>query len=452
MEAQEGLDPWLRDFEEAMRLTDDVASRIQEIEGRTRSGEDVSRVIHSARKRIRRLTATADKLEEVLNNGQDADGITEKELYRRRDMVMGIRYRARSQAAMLPAQSSQPAGSWSPLTPTQPSRWDRAGPSEEGASSTRELRAEDSEVQPKEASDGSSTDKHMVLEVRDTPASLHQCLLETDPGHEAELSDASRTESGMLVWMKQQAGRHYQCPGRPSRAFHSSLKVNISANTQRGQRKQTPGQRREAQGNDIDQTRLQHAVTRADTLFAEHVALDGTKAVERHLFAARKAKLQHRNVTTKQRGVYEAIREIPEILPLKWRQQRNKHLACPPNTSRRLPTTRVPKPAPPPMVHNPTWRKQHRADTPRPPGFGDNRRVHFAPPARLHQGPVYPTQPVFRRLDKQTYRGPYQPAPYRPPQLFPKYPQYRQPYPQQYQQQPFRKLTWKSNNYYEPLN
>ena len=75
MGAQEGLDPWLREFEEAMRLTDDVASRMQEIEARTRAGEDVSRAIHSARKRIRRLTATADKLEEVLKNGQDAEGM-----------------------------------------------------------------------------------------------------------------------------------------------------------------------------------------------------------------------------------------------------------------------------------------------------------------------------------------------------------------------------------------
>lgn len=75
MGAQEGLDPWLREFEEAMRLTDDVGGRIQEIEERTRSGEDVSRAIHSARKRVRRLSTIADKLEEVLNNGQDAEGM-----------------------------------------------------------------------------------------------------------------------------------------------------------------------------------------------------------------------------------------------------------------------------------------------------------------------------------------------------------------------------------------
>ncbi|GAQ93392.1 hypothetical protein KFL_014930010, partial [Klebsormidium nitens] len=148
---------------------------------------------------------------------------------------------------------------------------------------------------------------------------------------------------------------------------------------------------REAQANNIDQTRLQHAVTRADTLFAGHVALDGTKVVERHRFAARKAKLQHRYVTT------------------------TGSVGCP----QALETIGA---------------------------------VHFAPAARLHQGPVYQTQPIFIRPDKTTYKGPYQPAPYRPPQLFPKYPQYRQPYPQQYQQQPFRKLTWKSNNYYEPLN
>ena len=204
-----------------------------------------------------------------------------------------------------------------------------------------------------------------------------------------------------------------QCPGRPSRAFRSSLKVNISTSSDRDRREPTPEQQLAAQADDIDQARLQHAVTRADTLFAQHVALDGTKAVERHRLAARKTGLQHRYVTTKQHGVYEAIREIPDIRPSKpRRQRRNGQHIVPVNNSHRRPVNRVPKPAPAPVVHNATWRKQHRADTPRPPGFGANRRVHFAPTARLHQGPVYQNPSVFTRLDNNpAYQGHYQLAP-----------------------------------------
>lgn len=238
-----------------------------------------------------------------------------------------------------------------------------------------------------------------------------------------------------------------QCPGRPSKAFRSSLKVSISANSDRSPRL-------EAQADEVNKDRLRHAVTRADNLFRGRVALDGTKAVELHRLAAREAKLQHRYVTTKQHGVYEAIRVFPEAPhPKPRRQKRTGKLAYPFNVlQRRQPTTRVPQPAPPPVVRNTTWRRQHRADTPRPQGFGDPRRVHFAPSAKPHKGPVYQVQPAPRRLDNRAYQGQYQVAPYRPPQLFPKYPQHRQPHPQKRQQKPPRQLSWKSNNYYKPLS
>ncbi|GAQ89853.1 hypothetical protein KFL_005690070 [Klebsormidium nitens] len=213
-----------------------------------------------------------------------------------------------------------------------------------------------------------------------------------------------------------------------------------------------------AQTDDIDQARLQHAVTRADTLFAQHVALDGTKAVERHRLAARKTGLQHRYVTTKQHGVYKAIRETPDIrLSKPRRQRRSGQHTVPVNNPHRRPVNRVPKPAPAPapVVHNANWRKQHRTDTPRPPGFGGNRRVHFAPAARrLHQGPAYHNPFVFTRLDNNNlaYKGHYQLAPYRPPQLFPKYAPHPQPY-QPHHQKHYKGLPWKTKtyNYYEPL-
>ena len=207
----------------------------------------------------------------------------------------------------------------------------------------------------------------------------------------------------------------------------------------------------EDQADDINAARLRNAVNRADNLFAKHVALDGTKAVERHRLAARKANVQHKYVTTKQHGVYEAIREFPVARhPKPRRIGRNRPPTVPSRAPPQLPTPRRSHAAPAPVVRKATWRTQHRADTPRPPGFGGQRRVHFAPPARPRQDQVYHRQPAPSR-PTGVYQGRLPPPPYRPPQLFPKNQQYRQPYQKQYPQQPYRGLPWKFSNYYEPL-
>ncbi len=266
-----------------------------------------------------------------------------------------------------------------------------------------------------------------------------------------------------------------QCPGRPVRAFRSSLKVNISANSDRDRQHHLT-----EQANDINEARLRNAVTRADNLFAKHVALDGTQAVERHRLAARKANLRHQYVTTTQHGVYEAVRVIPAPRYKRpRRQRRNGPPTAPVNVPRRPPVVHRPRLAPVPVARRATWRTQHRADTPSPPGFGGVRRVSFAPPARPGQPFVRPRLPVFSRLDG-VRGGRFQPPPYRPPQLFIKnqphqnqkyqhQPYQHQPYqPQPYQPQPYQpqpypqyqqyqpKTPWnpnkKSNNYYTSLS
>eukprot|EP00850_Spirogloea_muscicola_P005143 SM000023S07599 [mRNA] locus=s23:292998:294868:- [translate_table: standard] len=98
------VDSWLAEFGEAMRLTDDVASKLQERGAAVRGGEDPSRLVAAARRKLAMLATRADRLEALLADGGDRVGLSEKEVYRRQDMLLGIRYRAKQMAAVLNTQ------------------------------------------------------------------------------------------------------------------------------------------------------------------------------------------------------------------------------------------------------------------------------------------------------------------------------------------------------------
>jgi hypothetical protein len=207
---QQGLDPWLQEFEEAMRLTNEIASRLEEMDELARAGSDASRTISSARRRLKRLYAIADKLDAALENGPENQEVSEKELYRRKDMVMGIRYRAKSQATMLP-QSSSAAGSASPSTPTptKPSRWEKpAEAASESVKSVQENKPEGEDAHKKVESEDVNKPNHTVVSVHDGPVNLHARLLESIDNDRDESTQLLKVLKANISWLGQQTSRH----------------------------------------------------------------------------------------------------------------------------------------------------------------------------------------------------------------------------------------------------
>ncbi|KAG6558257.1 hypothetical protein Mapa_000007 [Marchantia paleacea] len=104
--AQAASDSWLKEFEEAMRLADDILARINERNMMLASGNDPTRLVSATRRKITMLGTKLDRLESLLQNPPIKPSI-EKEMYRRQDMLLGIRFRTKQMAAAL--STSQPS-------------------------------------------------------------------------------------------------------------------------------------------------------------------------------------------------------------------------------------------------------------------------------------------------------------------------------------------------------
>lgn len=63
-------DAWTRDFDEAMRLLDDLGPLLDERNELIRSRQDPSRVVATARRKLTMLTTKADRLEALLKAPQ----------------------------------------------------------------------------------------------------------------------------------------------------------------------------------------------------------------------------------------------------------------------------------------------------------------------------------------------------------------------------------------------
>eukprot|EP00245_Coleochaete_scutata_P005640 TRINITY_DN19329_c0_g1_i1.p1 TRINITY_DN19329_c0_g1~~TRINITY_DN19329_c0_g1_i1.p1 ORF type:complete len:235 (+),score=37.02 TRINITY_DN19329_c0_g1_i1:102-806(+) len=95
-------DTWLREYEEAVKLADDIMARIQERNEMIRDREDPTRLVSSTRRKITMLSTKSDRLESLLKN-PDSLKISAKELQRRQDMLMGVRYRIKQMSSTLNA-------------------------------------------------------------------------------------------------------------------------------------------------------------------------------------------------------------------------------------------------------------------------------------------------------------------------------------------------------------
>ncbi|MCO5564073.1 hypothetical protein L7F22_017729 [Adiantum nelumboides] len=89
-------DSWMREFEDAVRLADDIAARIAERNSAAPVGSgtraaDHSRLISATRRKITMLGTRLDSLQSLLSNPSVTKSLNEKDLSKRQDMVLSLR-------------------------------------------------------------------------------------------------------------------------------------------------------------------------------------------------------------------------------------------------------------------------------------------------------------------------------------------------------------------------
>ncbi|XP_058101847.1 syntaxin-52-like isoform X2 [Magnolia sinica] len=94
-------DSWLREFNEASKLADDINARISERGSLPPSGPETQRHLSAIRRKITILGTRLDSLESLLSKLPSKQPITEKELHRRQDMLVTLRSRANQMASTL---------------------------------------------------------------------------------------------------------------------------------------------------------------------------------------------------------------------------------------------------------------------------------------------------------------------------------------------------------------
>ncbi|XP_073002388.1 syntaxin-52-like [Typha latifolia] len=94
-------DSWMREFNEASRLADDVSAMISERGSLPSSGTDTQRHTSAIRRKITILGARLDSLEALLFKLPSNQPITDKELHKRQDMVSNLRSKSKQMASTL---------------------------------------------------------------------------------------------------------------------------------------------------------------------------------------------------------------------------------------------------------------------------------------------------------------------------------------------------------------
>lgn len=96
-------DSWLKEFDEAMKLADDIRAKIEERSAMVRAGENPSRLAAATRRRIAALGTKTDQLEDMLRLPASKPVLSDKEVRRRDDCILGLRYKTKQMAAALSA-------------------------------------------------------------------------------------------------------------------------------------------------------------------------------------------------------------------------------------------------------------------------------------------------------------------------------------------------------------
>lgn len=91
-------DSWMREFEDAVRLAEDIVARIAErnsaapVGSGSRAAEN-SRLVSTTRRKITMLGTRLDSLQSLLSNPSVTKSLNEKELNKRQEMVVNLRSR-----------------------------------------------------------------------------------------------------------------------------------------------------------------------------------------------------------------------------------------------------------------------------------------------------------------------------------------------------------------------
>ncbi|XP_021755635.1 syntaxin-52-like [Chenopodium quinoa] len=94
-------DSWMKEYNEATKLADDINGMISEKTAMSGSGPDSQRHFSSVRRKITILGTRLDSLESLLSKLPSKKTITEKEFNRRKDMLSNLRTKTNQMATTL---------------------------------------------------------------------------------------------------------------------------------------------------------------------------------------------------------------------------------------------------------------------------------------------------------------------------------------------------------------
>lgn len=93
------IDSWMREFEDAVRLSDDIATRVAERNSSSVSRPaEASRLVSLIRRKLTMLGTKLDSLQSLLSNPSLTKSLNEKDLNKRQEMVLGLRTRMNQMA------------------------------------------------------------------------------------------------------------------------------------------------------------------------------------------------------------------------------------------------------------------------------------------------------------------------------------------------------------------
>lgn len=100
------FDAWIHEVEEAMRLAEDIESRIRERGSFQAVGGDPNSVLIGARRKLMLLATKLDRLESLLQNPPAKPVLSERDLHSRKDMILDMQQRTKQMAISLSTSQS----------------------------------------------------------------------------------------------------------------------------------------------------------------------------------------------------------------------------------------------------------------------------------------------------------------------------------------------------------
>ncbi|CAL9112587.1 SNARE domain [Musa troglodytarum] len=94
-------DAWIREFNEASKLAEDIGAMISERSSLPASGPDIQRHLTAIRRKITILRTRLESLESILLTLPSMQTIKDKELHKRQDMLSNLKSKANQMASIL---------------------------------------------------------------------------------------------------------------------------------------------------------------------------------------------------------------------------------------------------------------------------------------------------------------------------------------------------------------